>query len=136
MARLPAACLRLQRRVASEWSRSGALRRGERALLLLSGGADSMALLSLLRAADRRLDLGLRLAALHVDYGLRGADSDRDRRIVERACADAGLALHVERLRGGVSRARTSRRVPGTSPLRAARELAARARLRRPGHRA
>ncbi len=59
-----------------------------------------MALLSLVRAADRRLDLGLRLAALHVDYGLRGADSDRDRRIVERACRDAGLELHVERLRG------------------------------------
>ena len=53
-----------------------------------------------MRAADRRLDLGLRLAALHVDYGLRGADSDRDRRIVERACREAGLPLHVERLRG------------------------------------
>ena len=39
-----------------------------------------MALLSLLRAADRRLGLGLTLAAFHVDYGLRGAESDRDRR--------------------------------------------------------
>ena len=59
-----------------------------------------MALLSLLRATDRRLGLGLTLAALHVDYGLRGAESDRDRRIVERACAAAGLPLHVERLAG------------------------------------
>ncbi len=59
-----------------------------------------MALLSLVRAADRRLSLGLRLAALHVDYGLRGADSDRDRRIVERACRETGLPLHVERLGG------------------------------------
>ena len=40
------------------------------------------------------------LAALHVDYGLRGADSDRDRLIVERACAAAGVPLHVERLAG------------------------------------
>ncbi len=103
MTRLPAACLRLQRRVSDELARTGAVRAGERALLLLSGGADSMALLSLLRAADRRLDLGLELAALHVDYGLRGADSDRDRRIVERACAEAGVPLHVERLRGGLS---------------------------------
>jgi tRNA(Ile)-lysidine synthase len=59
-----------------------------------------MALLSLVRAADRRLRLGLELAALHVDYGLRGPDSDRDRLIVERACAAAGVPLHVERLAG------------------------------------
>ncbi len=100
MARPPAACLRLQRRVADAIAATGALRPGERPLLLLSGGADSMALLSLVSAADCRLGLGLRPAALHVDYGLRGADSDRDRRIVERACRDAGLELHVERLRG------------------------------------
>ena len=62
-----------------------------------------MALLALVQAADRRLVLGLRLAALHVDYGLRGADSDRDRRIVERACAEAGLPLHVERLHGSLT---------------------------------
>ena len=103
MARLPAACLRLQRRVADAVASTGALRAGERALLLLSGGADSMALLSLVRAADRRLGLGLQFAALHVDYGLRGADSDRDRLIVERGCREAGLPLHVERLRGGLA---------------------------------
>jgi tRNA(Ile)-lysidine synthase len=61
-----------------------------------------MALFSLLRAADRRLGLGLGFAALHVDYGVRGADSDRDRRIVERACAAAGVPLHVERLHGSL----------------------------------
>ena len=102
MSVLPAVCLRLQHRVADDVARSGALRAGERALLLLSGGADSMALLSLLRAADVRLGLALSFAALHVDYGLRGADSDRDRRIVERACAEAGVSLHVERLRGAL----------------------------------
>ena len=124
MARLPAACLQLQRRVSEHLARTGALRAGEHALLLLSGGADSMALLSLLRAAYRRLGLGLTLAALHVDYGLRGADSDRDRGIVERACAATDLALHVERLRGGLkgpdfqARAREVR-------YRRARELAA-----------
>ena len=103
MARQPAACLRLERRVAASLAGTAALRPGERALLMLSGGADSMALLALVRAADRRLGLGLTLAALHVDYGLRGADSDRDRLIVERACAAAGVPLHVERLRGRLS---------------------------------
>lgn len=103
MTPVPAPCLRLQRRVAESIVATLALRPGERALLLLSGGADSMALLSLVQAADRRLGLGLRLAALHVDYGLRGADSDGDRLIVERACAKAGLPFHVERLHGSLT---------------------------------
>ena len=124
MARLPAACLRLQRRVAESLAAAQTLRPGERALLLLSGGADSMALLSLVRAADRRLGLGLEFAALHVDYGLRGADSDRDRLIVERACSAAGVPLHVERLAGRLAgrdfQARARRQRYGR-----ARELAA-----------
>ncbi|HEX6944850.1 MAG TPA: tRNA lysidine(34) synthetase TilS, partial [Casimicrobiaceae bacterium] len=49
------------------------------------------------------LGLGLGFAGLHVDYGLRGDESDRDRRIVERACAAAGVPLHVERLRGEIA---------------------------------
>ena len=73
---------------------------GDRPLLMLSGGADSMALLELLRRADARLRLGLAFAALHVDYGLRGADSARDRRFVEEACAAAGVPLRVVEARG------------------------------------
>ena len=76
-----------------------ALRVAERTLLLLSGGADSMALLYLLQVVDRRLGLGLRHAALHVDYGARGADSERDRAIVAQACTSLGVPLHVVRLR-------------------------------------
>ncbi len=74
------------------------LRPGERALLLLSGGADSMALLDLARRADRRLGLGLTFVALHVDYRTRGPASTRDRRIVEEACGAAGVELHVVEL--------------------------------------
>ncbi len=103
MTRLPSACLRLRRRVEDDLTRTGALHAGEHALLMLSGGADSMALLSLLAAADCCLDLGLTLAAFHVDYGLRGAGSDRDRGIVERACAAAGVPLYVERLHGALT---------------------------------
>ena len=72
VARLPAACLRLQRRVADVRRREhGALRPGERALLLLSGGADSMALLSL--RARRRPPPGPRPGARGAARGLRPA---------------------------------------------------------------
>lgn len=92
----------LERRFCDFVASRGVLRAGERPLLLLSGGADSMCLLHLLPIADRRLALGLGVAALHVDYGLRGGASDRDREIVEEACAAAGLPLHVERLEGSL----------------------------------
>jgi hypothetical protein len=54
------------------------------------------------RNADRRLALGLDLCALHVDYGLRGDDSTRDREIVERACAETGIELEVVCLEAGL----------------------------------
>lgn len=44
----------------------------EQVLLGLSGGADSVALLSLL------LDMGMQVEALHVHHGIRGAEADRD----------------------------------------------------------
>ncbi len=98
MARPDPASLRLERRVAGFVAHHGVLRPAERVLLLLSGGADSMALLAMLPAVDRRLGLGLHVAAAHVDYRTRGAESDRDRLIVERACRAAGVPLAVLRL--------------------------------------
>ncbi|MBN2203509.1 MAG: tRNA lysidine(34) synthetase TilS [Thermoleophilia bacterium] len=91
-----------ERRVCDFVAAREVLRPGERPLVLLSGGPDSMCLLHLLPIVDRRLSLGLRAAALHVDYGLRGSASDRDRHLVEQACAAAGLTLHVERLEGSL----------------------------------
>ena len=88
----------VERRVCAFVRERGVLHVGERALLMLSGGADSMALLALTPLVDARLGLGLELAALHVDYATRGADSERDRLIVQRACAASGVPLHVVRL--------------------------------------
>lgn len=93
-----AASYRLERRLADFVRVQGVLRDGEQTLLLLSGGADSMALLHLLPVVQHRLGLSLRYAALHVDYAARGADSDRDRAIVEQACDDLEVPLHMVRL--------------------------------------
>ena len=98
MARTDAAGYRLERRVTAFVGEQAVLHPGERAMLMLSGGADSMALLAIVRNAARRLGLGLDLAALHVDYATRGADSVRDADIVARACNAAGVPLHVVRL--------------------------------------
>jgi tRNA(Ile)-lysidine synthase len=85
----------VERRVLVHVRSLGLLRPGENVLLMLSGGADSMAMLQLILFCDRSLALKIKPAALHVDYGLRGADSKRDRRIVEEACVAHGIELHV-----------------------------------------
>ena len=135
VARLPAACLRLQRRVSDELdARRARCARGERALLLLSGGADSMALLSLLRAADRRLELGL--SSGRAARGLRAA-----RRRLGPRPAHRGARLRRGRraaARGAAARRAHRRRLPGARPRAAVRARARagrRARLRGAGHR-
>jgi len=82
---------------------------------LVSGGADSTCLYHTLR------ELGYRVSALHVDHGLRGADSDEDARF----CADE-LAAHIVRPApgGGTTEA----------DLRDTRYALAAARLRATGH--
>ncbi len=125
MTRTDPLCFRLERRVGVFVAEHHVLHPAERAVLMLSGGPDSMALFAIVAALERRLGLGLELLAVHVDYRARGAQSDRDRELVEGACAAAGVPLHVRRLEhplrgaGFQARARDLR-------YRYAREVAAR----------
>jgi tRNA(Ile)-lysidine synthase len=83
---------------------------GDDVLCLVSGGADSTCLFHVLR------ELGYRVSALHVDHGLRGAESDEDARFCaeqlgaevvevasgrsdEAALRELRYALHTDRLR-------------------------------------
>jgi tRNA(Ile)-lysidine synthase len=59
-------------------------------LVAVSGGPDSMALL---HATHR---IGRRIAAAHLNHGLRSAESDRDEAFVRRVCAELGIELIVE----------------------------------------
>lgn len=61
----------------------------EHVLVGLSGGADSVALLLLL------LERGGRVEAVHVNHGLRGAESDADEAFVRALCEDQGVPLQV-----------------------------------------
>lgn len=57
-------------------------------LVALSGGADSVALLMLLR------DLGYRLEAVHCNFQLRGDEADRDEDFCQSLCEELALPLH------------------------------------------
>ena len=73
--------------------RYGLLPEGAVILTALSGGRDSMALLTALTlgAGDR----GWTVLAAHYDHGLRGAESRRDRDFVTAWCRDHGIPLTV-----------------------------------------
>lgn len=68
----------------------GMLAPGERVLLALSGGADSVALLRTLLA------LGYKVWAFHLNHCLRGAESDRDEAFCRALCASFGVSLTAE----------------------------------------
>ncbi len=70
---------------------------GDRVLVAVSGGADSVALLSALH--ELRDALGIEVVAAHLDHGLRGAESVADRAFVERLTADLGVPLRCEEAR-------------------------------------
>ncbi len=81
----------LSRRVAAFAAERGLLAPGEAVVVGVSGGVDSVTLLHVL------VEAGFRPIAAHVNYGLRGADSEEDEALVRFLCAAWGVPLHVER---------------------------------------
>ncbi len=68
------------------------IRTPKRLLVGLSGGADSMALLDVLRC------LGHDCLPVHVNFQLRGEESQRDEEFVRQYCQNQGIRLMVETL--------------------------------------
>jgi tRNA(Ile)-lysidine synthase len=95
------------RRVIAFVRRHRLFRPGHKLLVAVSGGPDSVALLSLLHGLKE--EWKLELSVVHVNYGLRGRESDGDARFVRRLCdrlavpcvtRRADLSRHAESLRG------------------------------------
>ncbi|HEY4909177.1 MAG TPA: ATP-binding protein, partial [Methylomirabilota bacterium] len=82
-------------RVQDTIRRHGMLRGGERVLVAVSGGPDSVALLDVL--CSLRTPLALVLSVAHVHHGLR-PEADAEAEAVERLCEQLGVACHVERV--------------------------------------
>ncbi len=73
--------------------RHSMLREGETVLLALSGGPDSMCLATVLYRLRGKLNISLE--AGHVNYGLRGSDSDQDESFVKDFCNKLDIPLQV-----------------------------------------
>lgn len=70
---------------------------GDRILVALSGGADSVAMTHALHRMRGELPgVLLELAAAHLNHRLRGAESDRDERFVRELCDRLKIELSVE----------------------------------------
>ena len=71
------------------------LETGDRVVAAVSGGADSVCLLSVLCEIRNAGYCGIRLRAVHVHHGLRGAEADRDEQFVRHLCGMLQVPLTV-----------------------------------------
>lgn len=76
-------------------NRYPSLRAARRVGVAISGGADSMFLAR--GCAELAAKFTWRLTLLHVNYGLRGAESDRDERMVRELAEELGVEAFVHR---------------------------------------
>jgi tRNA(Ile)-lysidine synthase len=67
---------------------------GDRVLVAVSGGPDSVALLHLL--CDLREELELRLEVAHLQHGIRGAEAQEDAQFVAELAEKLGLPFHLK----------------------------------------
>lgn len=78
-----------KQKIADFIGREGLFLPGEKILVALSGGADSVGLLRLLG------ELGYACEAAHCNFHLRGGESDGDEAFVRELCGGLGVPLHV-----------------------------------------
>lgn len=67
--------------------------KGDRIVLAVSGGIDSMVLLDLFDRLSAKLAVGIEVA--HVNHGLRGTESDADEALVRAAAKEYGMPCRV-----------------------------------------
>lgn len=81
----------MRKKVADFCRQNELLQKGDRVVLGLSGGADSVCLFLVLLAMKEEWDL--ELLPVHVHHNLRGAEADADEAFCEALCGNYGLTL-------------------------------------------
>jgi tRNA(Ile)-lysidine synthase len=71
------------------------IRRGEKVLCAVSGGADSVAMLHILRELNDVQQLEWKIEVAHVNHQLRGAASDEDEDFVRKLCGRLSIPFHA-----------------------------------------
>ena len=74
------------------------IRKGEKVLCAVSGGADSVAMLHILRELNEVQQLDWKIEVAHVNHQLRGKASDEDEEFVRNLCAKHSIPFHSERV--------------------------------------
>lgn len=74
-------------------SKYGLISKGDRIVLGVSGGADSVALLDILY--DMSVEYDLKLHVVHVNHGLRGLAADNDQKYVEDICRQRNISCRI-----------------------------------------
>ena len=69
---------------------------GDRILVAVSGGPDSVALLHVLH--ELRDELGLQIEVAHLQHGIRGQEAKDDARFVGALAGKLGLAFHLKEI--------------------------------------
>ena len=90
----------LLRQVVQAVRRKKLLQPGDRVLVAVSGGPDSVCLLTALHEMrERRLLPGIELRIAHVNYGMRGEESEKDEAFVRELGMKLGVPVNCERVR-------------------------------------
>lgn len=83
----------MQKKIISFMEKYHMVEEGECVLAAVSGGADSLCLLMVMLVLQKERDY--RLCAVHVEHGIRGADSREDARFVENFCRQHQIPCKV-----------------------------------------
>jgi tRNA(Ile)-lysidine synthase len=92
---LPSSGNTLEKRISSFIREYGLMSGGEKVLVAVSGGPDSVCMLNILNNLRGMLDIQLHIA--HLDHGLRGDESGADAGYVENVAASLGIPAIIEK---------------------------------------